>query len=246
MNDIIKIKNVRVRINGKGIAELNIEDVAYGLGFTETKNGVEYVKWRRVSEYLKAFGYSPQVAKDDFIPENIFYKLCFKASNETARNFHNLVSDEILPTIRRTGGFVASDELFIETYMPYAEESTKQMFRSSLAMVRQANRKIGMLEVKLNESEKYWTIMKFNQTFNLKWDMKTCQHNGKAASVYSRQHGYEILKCQTNDERFKETNSYVYEVLETLFLPNNRRLNDGLSGENRCYRSANECEIQEH
>ena len=222
MNNIITISNVRVRVNDAGIAELNAEDVARGLGFTEYKNGVEYVKWRRIAEYMVDFGFSPQVAKDDFIPENIFYKLCFKASNPTARAFQDLVTDEILPAIRKTGGYIATDELFIATYMPYADESTKQMFRTNLAAVREANKKADMLEAKLNESEKHWTIMKFNQSFGLRWDMATCQRNGKAASVYSRQHGYEILKCQTNDDRFKETNSYAYEVLETLFLPQSR------------------------
>ena len=73
MNSIITIKNVRVRINGDGIAELNIEDVAHGLGLTETKNRVGYVMWRRVREYMASFGFSAQVSKDDFIPENIFY-----------------------------------------------------------------------------------------------------------------------------------------------------------------------------
>ncbi len=43
--------------------------------------------------------------------------------------------------------------------------------------------------------------------------------NGKRASVFSRQNGYEIRKCKTNDERFDAVNSYAYEVLERLFLP---------------------------
>ena len=37
----------------------------------------------------------------EYIPENIFYKLCFKAKNETARKFQDLVTDEILPMIEQ-------------------------------------------------------------------------------------------------------------------------------------------------
>ena len=58
--------------------------------------------WRRVRQYLTEFGFDT-CAENEYIPENIFYKLCFKASNETARAFQDLVTDEILPSIRKTG-----------------------------------------------------------------------------------------------------------------------------------------------
>lgn len=41
----------------------------------------------------------------EFIPENIFYRLAMKAKNETAEKFQAKVADEIIPTIRRTGGY---------------------------------------------------------------------------------------------------------------------------------------------
>lgn len=119
-----------------GTAYLNLEAVARGLGFTQTKNGVEYVKWERVSAYLSELGFSPEVGKDGYIPENIFYRLAMKAKNETAEKFQALVADEIIPTIRRTGGYVANDELFINTYIPGADEATKQLFRGLLANSR--------------------------------------------------------------------------------------------------------------
>jgi len=68
---------------------------------------VEYVKWRRVNEYLQEFGFSPEVAKTTadgyFIPESAFYLLAMKASNEAAKNFQLLIATEILPTLRATG-----------------------------------------------------------------------------------------------------------------------------------------------
>jgi anti-repressor protein len=95
-------------MNADGVVELNLEDVSRGLGFTQTqiKTGKEYVsiRWERISGYLAEFGFPPLVGENDlpdFIPENIFYKLCFKASNETARKFQDLVTDEILPSIRK-------------------------------------------------------------------------------------------------------------------------------------------------
>lgn len=125
-----------------GTAYLNLEAVARGLGFTQTKNGVEYVKWERVSAYLSELGFSPEVGKDGYIPENIFYRLAMKARNETAEKFQALVADEIIPTIRRTGGYVANDDMFIDTYLPYADEQTKILFRSTLETVKRLNEKV--------------------------------------------------------------------------------------------------------
>lgn len=103
MNELVTIKNVRGYIDENGTAFLNLEDVARRLGFTQIKNGKEYVRWETIINYCNEF--SQQVGKNSFIPENIFYKLCMKANNETARAFQDLVCDEILPSIRKTGTY---------------------------------------------------------------------------------------------------------------------------------------------
>ena len=140
-NEIMNISGVDC-YEKDGTAYLNLEAVARGLGFTQTKNGVEYVKWERVSAYLSELGFSPEVGKDGYIPENIFYRLAMKARNETAEKFQALVADEIIPTIRRTGGYVANDDMFIDTYLPYADEQTKLLFRSTLETVKRLNEKV--------------------------------------------------------------------------------------------------------
>lgn len=113
-NNLVIIENVKCYVNEKGIAFLNLEDVARGLGFIkkDIKNGKEYIRIDkpRVLEYLESFGKKFPKVEDEFIPENIFYKLCMKANNETARAFQDLVCDKILPSIRKNGMYVA-DEL---------------------------------------------------------------------------------------------------------------------------------------
>lgn len=88
-----------------GTAYLNLEAVARGLGFTDNSKGTEYVRWNTVKQYLKEVGFSQEVAKDTYIPENVFYRLAMKAKNETAERFQALVADEIIPSIRKTGGY---------------------------------------------------------------------------------------------------------------------------------------------
>ncbi len=109
MNEIVTINNVRGYIDKKGTAWLNLEDVARGLGFTQIKNKKEYIRWERVIQYLKEMAF-PTCGENDYIPENIFYKLCMKADNEVARLFQDLVCDEILPSIRKYGGYIVTQE----------------------------------------------------------------------------------------------------------------------------------------
>ena len=58
MKDLMIIENVRGYQDKEGVAQLNLEDVARGLGFVETKNGVEYVRWRTIEGYLKEFNFA--------------------------------------------------------------------------------------------------------------------------------------------------------------------------------------------
>jgi prophage antirepressor-like protein len=116
MNNII-IKGVECRLNENGVIELNLEHVARGLGFTQiAKSGNEVVRWETVRSYLQEYNVIPEswdgVGKNGlpcFILENIFYKLVLKAKNETARGFQDLVTDEILPSIRKTGMYATPD-----------------------------------------------------------------------------------------------------------------------------------------
>lgn len=116
MNEILQIKNVHGFLDKKtGTAWLNAGDVARGFGFTklETKNGVKYesVRWARVNEYLRSFGFRPNVGEDDFLPENMVYRLGFKASNETAQKFQAILADEVLPAIRKHGAYLTEQKV---------------------------------------------------------------------------------------------------------------------------------------
>lgn len=109
MNEIITINNISGYLDAQGKAWLNAEDVARGWGFvkSEIKNGKVYesIRWATLNGYLKEFDFRQQVGESDFLPENIVYRLGFKASNDKAVAFQEKLADEVLPSIRKTGSY---------------------------------------------------------------------------------------------------------------------------------------------
>ena len=129
-----------------GTAYLKLETVARGLGFTFiAKSGNEVVRWNTVYGYLKDLGVatscngaSYQDDCPDFIPENVFYRLAMKAKNEVAEKFQAKVADEIIPSIRKTGGY---------GFKPLTPE---QMMRIQLEMIDDVSGRVTKLENTMN------------------------------------------------------------------------------------------------
>lgn len=119
MNDVMIINNVKGFLNSNGSVNLNLEDVARGLGFTfVARSGNEVVRWNTVRKYLNELGVANSCNDEnkgkeglpEYIPENIFYKLCFKSRSETAKKFQEFVTDEVLPSIRKNGGYIMNQD----------------------------------------------------------------------------------------------------------------------------------------
>lgn len=96
-----------------GVAYLKLETVARGLGFTQEKDCVEYVRWDRIEQYLSGLGFPHKWGKDDFIPENVFYRLAMKAKNEVAEQFQAKIADEVIPSLRKTGVAAVNEDALI-------------------------------------------------------------------------------------------------------------------------------------
>ena len=129
--------------NGESL--FNAETVARSLGFVETKNGKEYVRWRTVNGYLKKY-LSQEVAKNDFISEPMVYKLAFKANNALAEKFQDWLATEVLPQIRKHGMY-AKDELLNNPDL-LIEVATKLKEERTLRLV--AEQKVAEMQPKVN------------------------------------------------------------------------------------------------
>jgi len=80
------------------------------------------------------------------INESGMYSLILSSKLPQAKQFKRWVTSEVLPTIRKTGGYVNNDDLFLNTYLPNADEATKLLFKAQLQVVRDLNGKVEKLE----------------------------------------------------------------------------------------------------
>lgn len=64
-----------------------------------------------------------------FIPEGDVYRLITHSKLPSAEKFESWVFDEVLPTIRKTGGYVANEDMFVDTYFRNVDENGKAILR---------------------------------------------------------------------------------------------------------------------
>ena len=123
-------------------------DVASILGYTNPHKAIkDHCKEKGVT--IRSVLTSGGEQQKKFITEGNLYRLITRSKLPEAEKFEVWVFDEILPTIRKTGGYVANEDMFINTYLPFADEQTKMMFRGVLETVRRQNEQIAAMKPKV-------------------------------------------------------------------------------------------------
>ena len=107
----------------------------------EIKNATDVAK-RLDEDELTRLNLGGRAGESNFLTESGLYAVIVRSDKPNAKKFRKWVTSEVLPTIRKTGGYVNNDELFISTYLPYADENTKLIFSQTLKTVREQNETI--------------------------------------------------------------------------------------------------------
>ena len=148
MNNLMILKNedlgidVRKIKNEDGSISINAEDAALGFGWYQIKNNKRYVKWERVNGFISEFENSPQVKKDDYIPESLFYLLAMKANNDVARKFQTWLAVEVIPVIRKSGQY----QLPVKKNL-----SSIDLFEAQVKALREVEEKVNEVDKKFDD-----------------------------------------------------------------------------------------------
>lgn len=69
-----------------------------------------------------------------------------KSRKPNAEAFTDWVTDEVLPTIRKTGGYLNNTDLFIDTYFDDISDEQKSLVRTCLATIEAKQKKLRTLQ----------------------------------------------------------------------------------------------------
>jgi len=119
------------------------KDVCNILGLTNPSKAVS-----RLDEDERSNFKLGRQGEANIVNEFGLYNLVLSSRKPEAKQFKRWITHEVIPSIRKTGGYVDNDELFVETYLPHADEQTRTMFRTTLQTVRKQNEKIEKLAPK--------------------------------------------------------------------------------------------------
>ena len=121
------------------------KDVAAALGYANPSNAVSvHVDKEDKTSYLIQVSGSNYKANTALINESGLYALILSSKLPSAKDFKHWVTAEVLPSIRKTGGYVnpSQSDLFLNTYLPFADQNTRLLFKTTLDTIQQQNNTI--------------------------------------------------------------------------------------------------------
>lgn len=114
-------------------------DVAKALGYRRPKDAINAHCKGAVKRRLLTNGGTQEMK---MISEGDVYRLISHSRLPSAEKFESWTFDDVLPTIRRTGGYISNEEMFIENYLPFLDESYKNLFRLQITFISKLNERI--------------------------------------------------------------------------------------------------------
>ncbi|EDS77060.1 BRO family, N- domain protein [Clostridium botulinum C str. Eklund] len=132
------------------------------LGYVKAAKGKLYPQKDRIEKVLTNAEISTVVqGVQQYLTENMLYDFMLEARTEKCKSFRKWVTNEVLPTIRKTGGYVneGKEEEFIDNYFPTLSEDTKK------AMVKDLQKSVKELKPKADGYDRMINA-KNNQTMN--------------------------------------------------------------------------------
>lgn len=91
-------------------------DITKALGYSNSSKAIkDHCRWV-TKRYIPHPQNNTKVLNVNVIPEGDLYRLISNSELESAEKFESWVFDEVLPTIRKTGGYINNADLMVNTY----------------------------------------------------------------------------------------------------------------------------------
>ena len=191
-------------------------DVAKVLGYQNTVDAVN-THCKKVNDFRDS-KMLPTATPMKIIPESDVYRLIMRSNLPTAEKFQTWVCEEVLPSIRKTGGYSLTNMPDFtnpaQAARAWADEYEAKMLAQK--QVKELAETVEAQEMALGDHRDWKAVTAIPWLKEYFRDTKpsTCARIGKVLTMFSKVKGYEVKKIE--DPRWGTVNSYHIETINWL------------------------------
>lgn len=152
MNDLMIFEGHEVEVlEVKGKVLFNPKHVAECLEIADVNSSIRNFNEKQVVKLTNSDVHNLHIRKlnnagENFLTESGVYKLVFKSHKPNAEAFTDWIADEVLPAIRKTGGYINNADLLVNTYFDDIPEDQKAIVKGLLQNIESKQKKITALD----------------------------------------------------------------------------------------------------
>ena len=202
-------------------------DVAKALGYAKPNNAISTHCRSTLKQGIatKQGNYSEMI----FIPEGDVYRLIMKSKLPSAEKFESWVMDEVLPTLRRTGGYINNVDLMINTYFSDIPDDQKVLVKglmTNIAALQNKNSALNNENDLLSQKNLEWADRPLINSLVRAYASSIGNNFGKAWNDFKKEllykHGINLNSRITNylNMTGKKTKPKTLDMLDDSELPN--------------------------
>lgn len=121
-----------IQFNGEVLFEVYSTGMA--LGYVKEAKGNCYPRKERIDKNLENAEIKPVVHHGQpFITESQLYDFMLEAKTDKCKSFRKWITTDVLPTIRKTGGYVNNEDKFVDNYFSNLAPDIKKILKKDLS-----------------------------------------------------------------------------------------------------------------
>lgn len=121
-----------IQVNGEILFEIYSTGMA--LGYITNANNKQYPHKTRIDKIIENAEIKPFVhSVQKYFTESQLYDFMLEAKTDKCKSFRKWVTTEVLPTIRKTGGYVNNEDKFVDNYFSNLAPDIKQILKKDLS-----------------------------------------------------------------------------------------------------------------
>lgn len=198
-----------------------VESVAMAIGYVTVAKGKEYPHKSRIEKTLKNAEISTVVhGVQQFMNENQLYDFLIEAHTAKSKAFKKWLSNEVLPTIERTGAYVEEgrEEEMIERYFPSISDDTK------LLMIKDLQKAVKEEQERNKELQQFYDdLMNTEGLYHMNMVAKQLKIGRNTMLSYLRRKDIMFYQDGSNVPYQRFMNQKLFAVVETPCADGNYR-----------------------